>query len=345
MGAEVWWKKISNASRLSEDVVRSVRNRESVLVSLANAPFAGDFARLTMESLRMTDSVNTLEQIADDSAIPVEDLLFQEYCPPDAASMYFPTPGNSKTDFLAHCDQFMLNTSTAWVMASGNRVTEWVGFIKKYASVCNNDRHAVFVIQVNNDPVQPVGDRNIMYIAASDYISPYDYYVYYMLKTSEISSCSTLKKQYISEILTSFCAEDVVTADFMIGSWLDIVKTPIELYTRHCPEYVPQEELQSRLWRAQMKVLFPEIENARYRIIQKNLVQIQQALPYKAVYGPEINEPFKLDLGNLLGMIKGGQITLPSKDYQEISDLKPIRNSLAHMKPFQYNEKLEKLLS
>ena len=64
MGAEVWWKKISNASRLSEDVVRSVRNRESVLVSLANAPFAGDFARLTMESLRMTDSVNTLEQIA-----------------------------------------------------------------------------------------------------------------------------------------------------------------------------------------------------------------------------------------------------------------------------------------
>lgn len=44
-------------------------------------------------------------------------------------------------------------------------------------------------------------------------------------------------------------------------------------------------------------------------------------------------------------MIKGGRITLHSKDYQEISDLKLIRNSLAHMKPFQYNEKLEKLLS
>lgn len=94
-----------------------------------------------------------------------------------------------------------------------------------------------------------------------------------------------------------------------------------------------------------MKVLFPEIENARYRIVQKNLVRIQQALPYNTVYGLEINEPFELDLGNLLGMIKGRQINLPSKDYQELSDLKLIRNSLAHMKPFQYNEKLEKLLS
>lgn len=345
MGASEWWEKINSSSRMIGSILDSVKRRNSVIVNVSGAPFTEEFERITQDKLCMTDSENSFE-IIDDSAgdISVEDLLFGKYCPDDIAMTYFPTLNNTKAKFMAKCEQFRLNTSTAWVsLTDEKRAEEWIKLIKEYAVNCDALRHAVFVLLVNSENMQPVKSKNIIYISAKDYITEYDFYVYYMLETSNINSCSTLKKQYVAELLASFCAADAATADIMLDRRKELAERPVELYIECSSQDITQTELQSRLWRAQMKVFFPAIEEFRYRIVWKYINQIQDAMPFQTVYGFGISEPFELDLGNILTMNNTGDIFLMPGDLEKIRNYKSVRDDLAHMKPSPFST-IEKLL-
>ena len=340
MGAAEWWSKINSSSQMIEDILKSVKKRNSVVVNVFGAPFTEEFVEIMRSSLYMNDSENSFELIDDsESSIAVEELLFGRYCPSDVANEYFPTPNNSKAKFIAHCKQFSLNSSTAWVRLSGEkRANEWLDFIKEYSENCDAMMHAVFVLQINSESLQPVKTRNISSVFAKDYITPYDYYVYYMLETAQIPSYSALKKRYLAELLASFCANDVATAERMFGRREEILERPVELYSECSGADIQPAELQSRLWRAQMRVLFPEIEDFRYRIVQKYIDEIQAALPFPTVYKTEINEPFELDLGNILSMSRSGNVILQSNDVDKMKNYKSIRDNLAHMKTSSYND-------
>ncbi len=345
MGSAEWWNKINSSSRIITDILESVKHRNSVIVNIFGAPFSEEFAEITQNSLRMADPENSLELIDDsEDTTDVEELLFRKYCPDDAAMAYFPTLNNTKAKFVAHCKQFRLNSSTAWVsLTDEKRAGEWIDFIREYSLNCDLLRHAVFVLQINSGSLQPVRLKKITFVSAKDYITAYDYYVYYMLETAELYSCSTLKKQYIAELLASFCADDVATADIMLNRREEILERPIELYNECSGQNNPQAELQSRLWRAQMKVLFPAIEDFRYYIVRKYYDQIQKALPFETVYKFEISEAFELDLGNILAMNNAGCISLRQNDVEKIHDYKSIRDDLAHMRPSAFCN-IEKLL-
>lgn len=338
MAAAEWWTKINSAARFIADILECVKNRNSVVVNISDVPFAEEFAGITQNELRRNDSEYILELINDsETNLAVEDFLFGKYCPDDVASTFFPTLNNTKARFIAQCEQFRLNTSTVWVnVTDEQRISEWISFIKEYTANCSKLRHTVFVIQTNNSNLQSVKAKGLKYISTADYITTYDYYVYYMLEASEISGCTTLKKQYIAELLASFCKNDAMTAEKMLSRWNKLVENPLELYEECSSQKVPNSELQSRLWRTQMRVLFPAIEEYRYQIVQKYYDCIQNALPFETVYKVEITEAFELDLGNILSMNYNGDISLRQSDMEMIIKLKSIRDNLAHMKPSSY---------
>lgn len=338
MGASEWWGKINNAARLIDDIVDNVVKRRQTVICTSGTPFPKELSGIAQDEICRQDSENRLT-VLDDSLLdkPVVDLMW-ERCPEDVTGTYFPKKGSTRTSFICGCDQFSLNDSTVWVSGiSDERLPEWIAFVRDYGAGCREFHHAAFVLETNSPQSHQGKMKNITFYSASDYITDYDLNVYYMLQASEISSCSPIMSQYIAELVTTLCGSDPYTAESMLSHKKEIAERPLELYEECGGAPLTRAELQSRLWKAQMRVLFPVIEECRCRIVNNYLDKLEKAMPFTTAYGVRIDEPFELDIGNILSMHGSGSIMLNSRDKELLSDLKPIRDDLAHMKPAAYD--------
>jgi len=95
-------------------------------------------------------------------------------------------------------------------------------------------------------------------------------------------------------------------------------------------------DISMRLWRSQVRVLLPLIEEQRRNLI--TLLRKYLVVPFKYGYGSDqytINEFEDLELGHIWYQTKDvREIDIDLKD--RINDLREIRNKLAHFKPLNY---------
>ena len=101
-----------------------------------------------------------------------------------------------------------------------------------------------------------------------------------------------------------------------------------------------QNVVRAAVWEAQIKLVFPKLENFRVEIIRKYASKLQQYLPIRSSNNDTVDQAADLEIGQLFYICKensGSRIT----DYAEFEMLKKMRNArniLAHWDILSYEQ-------
>lgn len=138
--------------------------------------------------------------------------------------------------------------------------------------------------------------------------------------------------------------------------WLDPAPRPATWATGVCDRIGGQEQVhlaalcqavdytahsEERLWRAQVTVFFPLIEQLRKRLVARYGKRLR--LPITLADGRVITQPEELEIGQLNFLLSTAPISWHRSEL--LTRLHAVRNALAHLTPLPYRELKELLLT
>ena len=92
------------------------------------------------------------------------------------------------------------------------------------------------------------------------------------------------------------------------------------------------------MWRAQIKSIYPHLEEFRKEFVQKHFTAIAKQLPKKDSCGETITDPKEEELGMLVYMVGIGALRLDDIDYKKLCRFRDARNKLSHLSTLSYDE-------
>lgn len=249
----------------------------------------------------------------------------------------------------------------------------WLNFIKEYRSKFRYD--GLFVIESYEESLPESSVSGMKALYYNEYVDYYDALLFNNLVVSS-KRHSLERMQYIATVATLLCKCDVELSVSLIEEDSFSTTSPIDtleniaqdiyyenrflaehLDTSH-PFYLirneKRDEMQKKVWQAQLQILFPLFESERIGFIEKHCHEIKDALAaeyvnynknsngYITQYGERVIDPFDVELGTIHRMnhLKRTSDTslyllfLPNeKDRERIELLHDMRNSIAHVEP------------
>lgn len=343
----IWWNKVTNASHFLEAIVNAVQERQSVLLELPDTvPWYTTMQEIIKNDISMQNADSAYKYILDTKVEPGEYLL-KKFCKKEKQAQYRPLIGYPK--FLAKSDDIVLNDMILWIAdVDKNQVQKWVDFIENYNKELERGKKGCRFIIETHDKCKVPDRRGIQFICFEKEIEHYDNYLFNMLAASSLKG-TQLFKQYLAEVVSIMFPDDIELSSQCISHGKKFLKNPIKIIESiieqesrsdgtHFNVTVTREELQERLWEAQIKIIFPLIEKHRSVIVKKYKSQIEVLLPIEGSYGETFNEVNEVELGTISYLRGKGKIQMSSEDVHKVEKLKNARNDLAHIKILPQNE-------
>lgn len=337
----IWWNKVTNASCFLETIVASVQNGQSVLLELPDTiPWYMTMKEIIENEISMQNSDSACKYVLDTKVEPGEYLL-KTFCKKEKQAKYRPLIGYPR--FLAKSNDIVLNDRILWIAdVDKKQVQKWVDFIENYNKELEEGRKGCRFIIETREKCNISNRKGIQFISFEKKIEYYDNYVFNMLAASSLKG-TQLFKQYLAEVVSIMFPNDIELSSKCISDGKRFLKNPIKVIqsiieqeSRSDGAYfnvsVKQEELQERLWEAQIKIIFPLIEKHRSVIVKKYKSQIEVLLPIEGSYGETFNEVNEVELGTISYLQGKGKIQMSSDDISKVEKLKKARNDLAHIK-------------
>ena len=344
---QIWWNKVTNAVRFVENISESINSGYSVILQLPKyVPWYASMMEIVNSYIMRDNSTRSFKKECDQGIEPGE-YLINKFCKQEVRAHY--RPGIGYPRFLAQIKEITLNQSILWVSeVDAVQVKRWHSFITDYNKALEkNKTGGLFVIETNDISLLKE-TKGIKLISYDDSIEEYDNYVFNMLAAAELKE-SKLFKQYLSEAVSSMLPDDIELASICISMGRKFLNNPIDKIRKAAKDNYrsdgtvfdvkeSDEQLKDRLWRAQIKIIFPLIEEHRNSVISKYKNQIEPLLPLRAAYGEEIDVVSGVELGTIAFLVTTGKIMVDANDSDKIRLLKNMRNTLAHIGVIEQND-------
>jgi uncharacterized protein YllA (UPF0747 family) len=97
------------------------------------------------------------------------------------------------------------------------------------------------------------------------------------------------------------------------------------------------------VWKAQIKFVFPQLENFRADLIRKYEKKIENHLPIKSSNNDIVDKPSELEIGQLYFICNTNysQRIVDSSEYEMLKKMRDARNILAHWDALSYKQLTE----
>ena len=340
----IWWQRTSCGINAVNDVAEHVMNDESTLILCkVKLPWKDRFHDSIKEEIRTSNKSFAFFRGKD---IPEPGrFLFDNYCPEELQTEFWPAADYSYPHFLAEQDNILLNQRIIVVsdIDSQNAVNSWISFIDAYKKTCaslgKEAQRAVFVLEYNGTgPV--TGSRNISNISFAP--TEIDIYTYNIIITRKYDLSPALNK-YLAELITALAGSNIVLNGLLAEQGPQLMALPYPTYTEVADgnpdtetERLSDAATDARVRLAQLKALYPVVEQKRCELIEKYLEKIEKTLPWKNDYGEKRDDPYDFELRDIV--FKFDEIGVSHEDRELVKVLKDIRNSLAHNRTLSYKE-------
>jgi len=373
--SRIWWNDITGPSRLVSAITSGLLSGKNVVVLVPeDLPWRHDMRSAVENTLREEDCDLDIQYVdckeennffsSNHTNIPE---YLMSYATPDIRNG-FRTSGRYTIQQYLLDNQVLLNR-VLWVKGmSHQHAKDWLAFCKDYKA--KNQYDGLFVIESYDDlPSRGLGN-NVLFLRYEDYVTFYDALLFDNILVSSLDLSIEWKK-YIATVMASLCCCDVQIAESIIDN-IDIHLSPIDaLNSIFCSnEYEERskasnltsshplnlirsnktEQIEKKVWSAQLQILFPLIEVERLALITRHSNDIMEALktPYlnqKGIavkvtqFGEIVTDPNKTELGTLhrLTCLRSafdqGQylLFLPNEeDRCRLTLLHRMRNNIAH---------------
>ena len=267
----IWWSKVTNAVLFIGEIVQELENEKSIILQLPQyVPWYDEFKEIIEKRIYEGSSRHTLKCIDDSSEDPGK-IILTEFCKPEMRNTFRPSIGYPK--FLADSENVVLNDRIVWVYNIPNdRQGAWVDFVSDYQSLLGKKRQgAVFVLEFR-DNFDVIHKKGVKCLSYNNAISEYDTYVFNMLVASFVASKYHMKR-YLCELISLVIGNDVELAAKCVegDNYKAFLQDPRKVIEKiieqdYRSDYekfsfeMDDEELKKRIWKAQIKTVFPVIE-------------------------------------------------------------------------------------
>ncbi len=357
-----WWEEVAGPYSLVRNIVDAVSECKNVILSLpADIPWRHQMRNSVRSVLESTPGLDSLyieildvEDVAA-SATPGE-LILNEFALYEDRIRY-----RAGKESIHHYSmrKGLLNDKIVWIKGANRKDTElWIEFCRQWRP--NDSNQGVFVIEDRwgiGDPTRAL--HTISYSECIDDNSV-RLFAWSILAQNKLSKFGPVQRRYAVSLLANLCKDDVEVAVALLDN-LDIQHDdpllcireiassdilsrrgePTSAHVLALAREGREDELQHRLWTAQIEVLFPIIEEERIAIIDRLEDELSALIEEKSIKQFEIlvTEAHEVELGTLVYLMSSKTEKGDRKLYvsnHEIRDriimLWRCRNLLAHRK-------------
>lgn len=346
----IWWSKVPNAWALVNHVSESLLNEKNILLHCKHRmPWRNEFVRTVKETIQENNSSKSFEVVQN--VVEPGPYLLKNHCKLEKRAEYRPTKGYAC--FFAESDDVIVHDKYFWVMAKSiEEINAWINFVTEYYKRRPKEKNsAVFILEyVGRDT--PQRRKGLELVSFEEYINDYDKTVFATLLTSELKEPAFLKN-YLTELMASFAGTDIELMAELIYHYKELISKPHEALTGIVDEFQRSDgsmitaspektEVEHFVWKAQIKVLYPQIEEFRKRFVEKFASSIESGLPIEASDGETIVNPEAVELGGLVFLAGTKALHLSDKDYNQLVQFRDARNTLSHLGVLSWS-KIEEL--
>lgn len=351
----LWWNQVTNAVKLVSDIERCLLEEKSLILMYSTTmPWREKFEESIRGAVKLHDPDKKFEKvpIVDD---PGEHLL-KEFCKKEKRAEYRPSKRHAK--FFAASDDIVLHDRYLWVKTDTEACLEkWLDFVSEYIKERGKeDKKAVFILEFPNSTCTHIrkGIKGIKVFSFDDYIGEYDRIVFSVLASSTVKE-NIFLKDYLTELVSNVAGNDIELCAECILEYKSFMAAPGELIKKTVEEKVRsngerfvfrinEEEIEHLIWLAQIKTVYPKLEEYREGFVSRYLDQIAKNLPIEAAYGEVYTDPKDVELGTLAYMAQRKMMSLDKAEFDKLLRYKDARNSLSHLKALSIEE-VKKLIS
>ena len=330
---ELWWNRLVNSVRFIDDVKDVLMDNKSVIMNFkGDIPWIDTMCYTLEQQLAfMTDERSFEVHDVSGTELSPGEYLFERFCTESERKKYWPCKHRNHERFLAENNNTTLNRRICCItgLTAGN-AGAWLRSVTEYLQNRNSEERGIFILVVQN--FKTVETEYLGNICYRDYVSDYDSLMLCLTLLSSEKCCSILKR-YVSEIATNIAGDDVETAGLLASEGLNLSKDPLKTAERVFRENdlstdFLTERVESAVWEAQLKMVFPRLEEIRRNIIQKYSSTIGKYLPVTSTFSERI-KPHEMEIAQLYH-ISCHHKFFDKKDSEMIKFIRDIRNMLAH---------------
>lgn len=325
----IWWNNIPTAARYVRDIVDAINEERSMTLFLPRTtPWRGVLRQIVEEQIA---------SIADRSMCvlpcPEEEpgrYLLENFCKEELRLSYRRT--KSYAEFLAKAD-CVLYTKIFWIeIARAADAPAWVKFISAYQNAMERDApRATFILALSEDCPQCRGQRGVPYSVLAKKVSEFDRYAFAVLAASDGGELGHLSV-YLANLAATLCGDDVELMAACSKRRMAFLRDPQGVLRQIAENEVRSdgspfditgvvEKMQHLIWRTQLKLIFPVIEDRRQYYIEQMRRQLEA----------NRDVPEDIEIGPLFYRVCQKIVTCTPTAFAELEMLKDARNKLAHL--------------
>ena len=346
---QIWWDRVPNAVSYVQNIVESLLKESSVLLQYAeNIPWREYWIESIKEAVVQYNSSKRFEMI-EGVENPGEYIL-REYCKPEKRATYRPTKSYAK--FFAQSDDIVLNERYLWVKVSSKEgLATWMRFVSEYVKERGKGKDsAVFILEWKSKTPAP-NKKGLQILSFDDYISEYDRNVFTTLASSSVREPAFIKS-YLAELSAITFENDIELCAACLNEYKAFLDCPNDLICKVLAEQTrcsgemytfekPPEAINNGIWKAQIAIVYPLIEEFREDFVRVHAKPINAELPIQSAYGEMYENPKDVELGTLVFMAGSKRLIISTEEYKKLDKFRIARNKLAHLDTLDFSELCE----
>ena len=345
MTGELWWHRLVNSARFLDDLKYTLADDKSVLLHFnTDIPWLEIMTETLEQKLADANDNRTFDVLDVSTADDSGTYLMKRYCSKEEQKKFWPTTHGSPEKFLAQNKVTPINKR--YVCLTGIKAEDafkWTASVAEYLENCDDvHKHGVFIIILEGANV-PVS-KHLTVFRYEDYVTDYDCMMLCLTLVSDLK-CSRAEKMYLCETASNIAHNNVELAAMLASRRTDLIQNPYRVSSEVFEENDVKvtnlkERVRMAVWEAQIKLVFPKIENFRADLIRKYEKKISHYLPIKSSNNDVVDKASDLEIGQLFFICKENrsQKVIDLSEYEMLKKMRDVRNTLAHWEALSYEQ-------
>ncbi len=335
----IWWNQVTNAVRFKTDMKDALLDEKSVILKCTDdMPWKNRFREYVEDAVKEVSGEKkfvSIPFVKDPGAY-----LLKEYCKPEKQAEYRPQKGYPK--FFAESDDIVFHDRYFWVkVGDAKNLDDWSALASEYNKARPKGRKkAVFILDWQGAE-KPSLKKGFTLFSFDDYIGDYDRIVFAVLASSSMRETEFLNS-YLAELVSTMIGNDIELAAECISDHAAFMSDPQACIRKIVENGLRSDgtgfsytkspdEIDHLIWRAQIKTVYPQLEEYREKFVEKYYKEIKINLPISGALGDPINDPEDVELGTLLFMSGRNYINLEPQEKTRLKLFRDARNKLSHL--------------
>lgn len=359
--SQIWWQEITGPKTFVSNVTERLLEASVIMKVPDDLPWRHEMRQEIQSELREQYDYAEISIIPIDAEEDVEEnteidaFILERFALGDVARQYRKKSGKSITQYIVQKN--VLQNDVLWVKGITEKtIKPWRDFLLAFNACCPKNGRIVLEIR---DSIQYVKQNTIEEIDYSSYISDNNLQLFNSILLDRMPTISEVWKRYLSALAACLCETDAEIAEYFLNEYAQQTADPIRVleaiaqdpnYSRrgaadgssHILSLVRHKctsQIERRIWKAQLQVLFPVVEAERINLIERIKHDLTAMISVREIrqYGESIVNPYDFEWGTLFYAMKLTNIneeyylkSLSKAEREEIRRFRDYRNNLAH---------------